>query len=100
MPTWSWVSSGSASAPTSDAGSGTEHELRRAFSAWEQPGRTDAIELLERLLADCQRILGSEHPVTLSARRSLADAYRKAGRNREAEAIKQHARRAAGFGRR
>jgi hypothetical protein len=52
----------------------------RASFSEQQAGRiTEAIKLGERVLADCRRILGPEHPFTLRATRSLSEAYRKAG---------------------
>jgi tetratricopeptide (TPR) repeat protein len=43
-----------------------------------------AIVISERLLADCERILGPDHPDTLAARNGLANAYQQAGRIDEA----------------
>ena len=40
--------------------------------------------LLERTLADCERVLGSDHPGTLASRNNLALAYVAAGRAAEA----------------
>jgi hypothetical protein len=40
-------------------------------------GRTaKAISLLERTLADCERVLGADHPDTLASRDNLAMGYR------------------------
>jgi hypothetical protein len=48
-------------------------------------GRTaEAIPLLERTLADCERVRGGDHPDTLTTRNNLAMAYRAAGRTDEA----------------
>lgn len=43
--------------------------------------------LLERNLADRGRLLGTDHPDTLSTRGNLAIAYRDAGRTAEATAL-------------
>jgi tetratricopeptide (TPR) repeat protein len=43
-----------------------------------------AIQIAEPLLADQQRILGPDHPNTLTTRNNLATAYRMAGRTAEA----------------
>jgi tetratricopeptide (TPR) repeat protein len=45
---------------------------------------TRAIVLFERSLTDRQRVLGDEHPATLSSRNNLAHAYRSVGRLAEA----------------
>jgi hypothetical protein len=50
----------------------------------------EAIPLHERTLADYERILGPDHPSTLTSRNNLAAAYRDAGR--VAEAIGLHER--------
>jgi hypothetical protein len=48
-------------------------------------GRMDeAITLLERTLADRERVLGTEHPSTVDTRDGLASAYLAAGRMEEA----------------
>jgi len=47
-----------------------------------------AIAVGESLIADCERVLGPDHPSTLASRNSLAIAYRAAGR--AAEAIPLH----------
>ena len=49
-----------------------------------------AIEVAEPLLADRERVLGPDHPDTLTARNNLAEAYQAAGR--AAEAIPLHER--------
>lgn len=41
------------------------------------------------MTADCERILGSDHPATLTARANLADFYREAGRVGEAITIEE-----------
>jgi tetratricopeptide (TPR) repeat protein len=43
-----------------------------------------AIDIGQRALADCERVLGAEHPDTLASRNNLAYAYRSAGRVQEA----------------
>ncbi|WP_256274801.1 tetratricopeptide repeat protein, partial [Actinomyces sp. HMSC08A09] len=51
-------------------------------------GRLDeAITLYERNFEDCIRILGPDHPHTLTSRNNLASAYRAAGRTEEAEVL-------------
>jgi Tetratricopeptide repeat len=48
-------------------------------------GRTaEAIPLLERTLADCERVLRAVHPDTLTSRNNLAMSYWAAGRTVEA----------------
>ena len=42
-----------------------------------QPGR--ATGYFQRVLADCERALGADHPDTLTSRNNLADAYQAAG---------------------
>ena len=49
-----------------------------------------AIQVGGPLLADCERVLGPDHPATLQSRNNLATAYRAAGRT--AEAIPLHER--------
>jgi len=44
----------------------------------------EAIELYEYVLANRKRVLGSDHPDTLSSYSDLANAYRSAGRIDEA----------------
>jgi hypothetical protein len=46
-----------------------------------------ALELYERTRADCQRVLGADHPDTLAARANLAHAYYAMGRMTEADAL-------------
>ncbi|MGC4932056.1 tetratricopeptide repeat protein, partial [Streptomyces sp. DT117] len=43
-----------------------------------------AIELLERVVADSERLLGEDHPDTVTARANLAVSYWQAGRTGEA----------------
>ena len=58
------------------------------MSSYREAGRfADAIALLEKLLADSERILGPEHPDTLQTRSALGLAYRDAGRVAEAIAL-------------
>jgi Tetratricopeptide repeat len=46
----------------------------------ESAGRLgEAIGLYERTLADCERLLGPDHPDTLTSRSNLAGAYESAG---------------------
>ncbi|MFC2360878.1 MAG: tetratricopeptide repeat protein, partial [Actinomyces dentalis] len=53
--------------------------------AYESAGRLkEAIDLFERTLADRERVLGPDHPHTLTSRNNLAHAYRSAGRLKEA----------------
>jgi Tetratricopeptide repeat len=40
--------------------------------------------LFERTLTDRERLLGAEHPDTLTSRHNLANAYQQAGRLEEA----------------
>lgn len=40
-------------------------------------GFGEAIPLFERTLADCERVLGADHPDTLSSRHNLAAARRR-----------------------
>ncbi|MGY5228608.1 tetratricopeptide repeat protein, partial [Nocardia asiatica] len=44
----------------------------------------EAIPLYERTLADCERVLGADHPNTLGSRNNLASVYLSAGRVAEA----------------
>ena len=43
-----------------------------------------AIQVAEQLLADCEQVLGPDHPNTMTSRNNLANAYREAGRVSEA----------------
>jgi len=48
-------------------------------------GRTaEAISLYKGAFADCKRLLGADHPTTLTTRNNLAMAYRAAGRTADA----------------
>jgi tetratricopeptide (TPR) repeat protein len=63
-----------------------------AWAGWylsEVSDITRAIPLLERTLADRERVLGADHPETLGSRNNLADAYREAGRLDDAVALHQ-----------
>ncbi|WP_326763264.1 FxSxx-COOH system tetratricopeptide repeat protein (plasmid) [Streptomyces sp. NBC_01591] len=44
----------------------------------------------EHMVADCERLLGDEHPDTLAARASLAASYWQAGRTNDAIEIEEH----------
>jgi hypothetical protein len=46
-----------------------------------------ALPLYERTLADCERVLGPDHPDTLTSQGNLAHAYHTAGRLTEALAL-------------
>jgi hypothetical protein len=50
-----------------------------------------AVELYERTRADCQRVLGPDHPDTLAARANLADGYYRMGRISEARKMLESA---------
>ena len=57
-------------APTKLVATTTRNNLAMAYRA---AGRTaEAIPLLERTLADCERMLGADHPDTNAARNNLA----------------------------
>jgi hypothetical protein len=43
-----------------------------AMSYWAAGRTVEAILLLERTLADCERVLGADHPDTKAARKDLA----------------------------
>ncbi len=61
-------------------------------SAYQAAGAlTRAVTLLERTLADRRRILGPEHPDTLSSMDSLAYSYADTGRPAEALALREEA---------
>lgn len=52
---------------------------------YQEAGRlTDALPLFEATLAARERILGPDHPDTLTSRNNLATAYQDAGRLTEA----------------
>lgn len=54
-------------------------------AAYVYAGRmTEAILLLQRTLADCERLLGADHDLTLDSRHNLASAYLEAGRAADA----------------
>ena len=54
--------------------------LNRAAAFLENQGALSrAIPLFERSLADCGRVLGENHPDTLTSRNNLAGAYQAAG---------------------
>ena len=56
--------------------------------AYLSAGRiTEAIALYEKVLTDSTRILGQDHPHTLTSRNNLAGAYRETGRITEAIAL-------------
>jgi hypothetical protein len=48
----------------------SRHNL--AMSYWDAGRTVEAILLLERSLADCERVLGADHPNTKAARKDLA----------------------------
>ena len=57
-------------------------------NAYRAAGRTaEAITLLERTVADRERVLGADHPETLFSRSALANAYRAAGRTAKANTL-------------
>ena len=61
------------------------HGADAIANAYVSAGRlSDAIPLFEQLLTDYIRILGEDHPNTLTSRNNLADAYLDAGRLSEA----------------
>ena len=79
------TSSGS-SAPSTPTRSATRGNLANAYQA---AGRADdAIAIFEPLLADRERILGAEHPDTLTTRGNLAGAYDAAGRTDDARRLR------------
>ena len=47
-------------------------------------GRPKRSGCYKRALADCERLLGADHPTTLTTRNNLAMAYRAAGRTADA----------------
>ncbi|MFD3326594.1 tetratricopeptide repeat protein [Streptomyces sp. NPDC058701] len=62
-----------------------------ATSYW-QAGRTaEVILLLEQAVADFERLLGPDHPDTVTARANLAASYGQAGRTAEAIVILEQA---------
>ena len=52
---------------------------------------TRSVPLLEKVLADRERVLGADHPDSLQSRNNLAGAYRSAGRVSEAIALFERA---------
>ncbi|MGH2839723.1 MAG: tetratricopeptide repeat protein [Solirubrobacteraceae bacterium] len=60
-----------------------------ASSYWQAGRTSDAIELLEQVLADRERLLGPEHPDTLTTRANLAHSYAQAGRTSDAITIEE-----------
>ncbi|MET9117571.1 tetratricopeptide repeat protein, partial [Streptomyces longwoodensis] len=50
---------------------------------------TEALELRERVLADRERLLGPDHPDTLTSRSNLANSYSDAGRVTEALELRE-----------
>ncbi|MFJ9635352.1 tetratricopeptide repeat protein [Streptomyces sp. NPDC101178] len=60
--------------------------------SYRQAGRTgEAIELLERVVADWERLLGEDHPSAVKARANLAVSYWQAGRTGEAVELLERA---------
>jgi tetratricopeptide (TPR) repeat protein len=77
---WTALSGGSA---TTDADVGTELLQQRAWGVRHLTIVADlarSIALGRAVLADCERVLGPDHPNTLSSRNDLAGAYQSAGR--------------------
>ena len=67
----------------------TTNEYGWKNQSWDQIkigvfSREDSIEFYEQMLAEYERVLGSDHPDTLSVRNNLAGAYDSAGRLAEA----------------
>ncbi|HEX2810430.1 MAG TPA: tetratricopeptide repeat-containing protein, partial [Kineosporiaceae bacterium] len=58
---------------------------------WSAGRTAEAIALEERVLADRERLLGPEHPDTLTVRANLASSYSSAGRTAEAIALQEQA---------
>jgi len=59
-----------------------------AYGYWEAGCASEAIAIVERVLADRERVLGDEHPVTRWSRANLA-AYRQTKREQDAIALEQ-----------
>jgi tetratricopeptide (TPR) repeat protein len=60
--------------------------------AYSDAGHTaEVIPLLERTLADSERLLDADHPNTLGSRNNLAMAYQAVGRTAEAIALLERA---------
>ena len=67
----------------------TTNEYGWKNQSWDQIkigvfSREDSIELYEQVLAERERVLGPDHPDTLTIRNNLAGAYKSAGRLGEA----------------
>ena len=67
----------------------TTNEYGWKNQSWDQIkigvfSREDSIELYEQVLAERERVLGPDHPDTLTIRNNLAGAYKSAGRLAEA----------------
>ena len=67
----------------------TTNEYGWKNQSWDQIkigvfSREDSIELYEQVLAEYERVLGADHPDTLTVRNNLAGAYKSAGRLAEA----------------
>jgi len=67
----------------------TTNEYGWKNQSWDQIkigvfSREDSIELYEQVLAERERVLGADHPDTLTVRNNLAGAYKSAGRLAEA----------------
>ena len=61
------------------------HGADAIASAYVSAGRLEeAITLYEQVTKDCARVLGEDHPLTLTSRNNLAGAYESAGRLTEA----------------
>ena len=61
------------------------HGADAIASAYVSAGRLEeAITLYEQVTKDCARVLGEDHPLTLTSRNNLAGAYESAGRLEEA----------------
>ena len=60
----------------------SRNHLAMTYLAEGRPAK--AIPLYKRTLADCERMLGANHPSTLRSRINLATSYRAAGRAAEA----------------
>ena len=60
-----------------------------SFSYWSAGRTADAIAIEEQVTADYERILGPDHPDTLTARGNLAASYRSAERTADAITIQE-----------
>jgi tetratricopeptide (TPR) repeat protein len=77
----------SSAAGTADPGLSLRQLQMRSWSVRQLRAAADlsrAISLGESTLADCERLLGADHPDTLASRNNLAGAYHSAGRSAEA----------------